>query len=444
MDDQLTARPPRPGLALRRRRPPSTPSAASSTAPPTPPTGPSPPASSRTSSSTTAPPSPRRRRPRRPPRARRRMGPAFATGPGVIVIAGAYPDPAPIDRATDLFTRIIEDQHRAGTGGGDHFAKPGANDRIWNALEKHCLADPEGFALYYGNEAIALASESWLGPGYQMTAQVNRVNPGGAAQTAHRDYHLGFMSPEEAAALPRPRPPPLPALTLQGAVAHGDMPLETGPTLLLPYSQLFLGRLPRLRARPLPGLVPRPPRPAPARQGRPPLLQPRAHARRRHQPHRRPLPHGQPPAGLLRLRPRHGGHRPHPHDARPLPRPRPPPRRRPPHRRRRPTTPSPPPPKATPSPPTSTPTRPSAASPRRSQADLTREALRAGTAPEAFATHAPRPRRPPAALTPRACSVPRPRLRFAPNPRISAWPRSPSAARRSRDRRCSSGCATTS
>jgi len=28
-------------------------------------------------------------------------------------------------------------------------------------------------------------------------------------------------------------------LTLQGAVAHCDMPLETGPTLLLPYSQLF-------------------------------------------------------------------------------------------------------------------------------------------------------------------------------------------------------------
>ena len=165
---------------------------------------------------------------------------AFATGPGVLVIAGAYPDPAPIDRASDLFTRIIEDQHRTSTGGGDHFAKPGANDRIWNALEKHCLADPEGFALYYGNEAIALAAKSWLGPGYQMTAQVNRVNPGGTAQTAHRDYHLGFMSPEEAARFPAHVHRLCPAMTLQGAVAHCDMPLETGPTLLLPYSQLFL------------------------------------------------------------------------------------------------------------------------------------------------------------------------------------------------------------
>jgi ectoine hydroxylase-related dioxygenase (phytanoyl-CoA dioxygenase family) len=29
------------------------------------------------------------------------------------------------------------------------------------------------------------------------------------------------------------------ALTLQGAVAHCDMPLESGPTMLLPYSQRF-------------------------------------------------------------------------------------------------------------------------------------------------------------------------------------------------------------
>ncbi len=164
----------------------------------------------------------------------------LATGPGVLVIAGAYADTAPIDRATEIFTGMIEAQRRGGTGGGDHFAKPGANDRIWNSLQKHCLADPEGFALYYGNPAIALASEAWLGVGYQMTAQVNRVNPGGAAQTAHRDYHLGFMAPDQAARFPAHVHRLSPALTLQGAVAHSDMPVETGPTMLLPYSQLFL------------------------------------------------------------------------------------------------------------------------------------------------------------------------------------------------------------
>jgi ectoine hydroxylase-related dioxygenase (phytanoyl-CoA dioxygenase family) len=164
----------------------------------------------------------------------------FADGPGVLAIAGGYADAAPVDRATALFEAMIEAQRRSGTGGGDHFAKPGANDRIWNAAQKHCLADPEGFGLYYGNPAIALASEAWLGPNYQVTAQVNRVNPGGAAQTAHRDYHLGFMTPEQAAGFPVQVHRLSPALTLQGAVAHGDMPVETGPTMLLPYSQRFL------------------------------------------------------------------------------------------------------------------------------------------------------------------------------------------------------------
>ncbi|MEQ1769144.1 MAG: phytanoyl-CoA dioxygenase family protein [Devosia sp.] len=165
---------------------------------------------------------------------------AMTNGPGVVAFKRAFADTAPIDAATELFTAMIEEQHATGTGGGDHFAKPGANDRIWNALEKHCLRDPKSFAAYYGNEIIALISEAWLGPAYQMTAQVNRVNPGGAAQSAHRDYHLGFQSPEVIAQYPVHVHRISPVLTLQGAVAHCDMPLESGPTLYLPYSQAYL------------------------------------------------------------------------------------------------------------------------------------------------------------------------------------------------------------
>lgn len=163
----------------------------------------------------------------------------FLSGPGIVVIKNAYPDLTVVDRATDLFTSMIEEQHKSGAGGGDHFAKPGANDRIWNALQKHCLADPEGFALYYGNLCLQLVSEAWLGPHYQFTAQVNRVNPGGAAQTPHRDYHLGFMTREDAAQWPAHAHALSPALTLQGAVAHCDMPIESGPTMYLPYSQRY-------------------------------------------------------------------------------------------------------------------------------------------------------------------------------------------------------------
>jgi ectoine hydroxylase-related dioxygenase (phytanoyl-CoA dioxygenase family) len=72
-----------------------------------------------------------------------------------------------------------------------------------------------------------------------MTAQVNRVNPGGAAQSAHRDYHLGFMDLERACAFPGHVHTLSPLMTLQGAIAHCDMPLESGPTLFLPYSQTF-------------------------------------------------------------------------------------------------------------------------------------------------------------------------------------------------------------
>lgn len=165
---------------------------------------------------------------------------ALSSGPGVIAFRNAVSDHGVIDRATEIFNDIIEEQHRSNTGGGDHFAKPGANDRIWNSLEKHCLRDPENFALYYGAPVLALASEAWLGPNYQMTAQVNRVNPGGQAQSAHRDYHLGFLTADLIRQFPAHVHALSPMLTLQGAVAHCDMPVETGPTLLLPYSQSYL------------------------------------------------------------------------------------------------------------------------------------------------------------------------------------------------------------
>lgn len=165
---------------------------------------------------------------------------ALTDGPGVVAFKKAFADTAPIDAATTLFNDMIAEQHASGTGGGDHFAKPGANDRIWNALEKFCLRDPAAFAAYYGNEIIALISQALLGPAYQMTSQINCVNPGGAAQSAHRDYHLGFQSAEVIERYPVHVHRISPVLTLQGAVAHCDMPLESGPTLYLPYSQAYL------------------------------------------------------------------------------------------------------------------------------------------------------------------------------------------------------------
>ncbi|AXL92281.1 phytanoyl-CoA dioxygenase [Streptomyces sp. CB09001] len=178
---------------------------------------------------------------------------ALADGPGIVVLEGAFPDPAVVDRTTAVFDALIAEQHASGAAAGDHFAAPGANDRVWNALEKAALRDPGAFADYYANDALALVARAWLGPGYQVTSQINVVNPGGAAQTVHRDYHLGFLSGEAAAAYPAHVHRLSPVLTLQGAVAHCDMPVESGPTMYLPHSQKYepgylAWRLPEFRA----------------------------------------------------------------------------------------------------------------------------------------------------------------------------------------------------
>ena len=76
--------------------------------------------------------------------------------------------------------------------------------------------------------ALRWQAEAWFALLIEMTAQVNRVNPGGAAQSPHRDYHLGFMLAEQAAAWPAHAHSLSPYLTLQGAVAHCDMPIKSG------------------------------------------------------------------------------------------------------------------------------------------------------------------------------------------------------------------------
>jgi ectoine hydroxylase-related dioxygenase (phytanoyl-CoA dioxygenase family) len=165
---------------------------------------------------------------------------ALAVGPGVVVFEGVF-DHDVVDRASESFSALIAAQRAAGGAAGDHFGKAGANDRIWNAAQKLALHAPEVFADYYANDAIALVCQAWLGPRYQVTSQVNVVNPGGAPQVPHRDYHLGFVDEDQLAAYPAHMHRMSAALTLQGAVAHCDMPLESGPTMLLPHSQKFVG-----------------------------------------------------------------------------------------------------------------------------------------------------------------------------------------------------------
>lgn len=164
---------------------------------------------------------------------------ALTDGPGLVVFQGAFPELTVVDRASEAFDAMIADQKARGTAAGDHFAKPGANDRVWNALEKLAVRAPDVFVDYYSNDVLALIFTAWLGPAYQVTSQINVVNPGGEAQSPHRDYHLGFMTNERAAQFPVHAHALSPVLTLQGAVAHSDMPVVSGPTMYLPHSQTY-------------------------------------------------------------------------------------------------------------------------------------------------------------------------------------------------------------
>ena len=159
------------------------------------------------------------------------------SGPGVFVVRDFFNTTQPITQLNAVIKRLFEQQ--AGTVAADHFAKAGENGRIWNVLEKTALEDAASHIEYYKNPLFQLVSEAWLGPNYQLTAQINVVRPGGQAQAPHRDYHLGFQDE----GLLKHYPPHVhkmsAKLTLQGAVAHTDMPLESGPTLLLPYSQQY-------------------------------------------------------------------------------------------------------------------------------------------------------------------------------------------------------------
>jgi ectoine hydroxylase-related dioxygenase (phytanoyl-CoA dioxygenase family) len=179
-----------------------------------------------------------RRSPSADPDIRNEISRALSEGPGIVAFPGGL-DPTVVDRATEVFFDIIAAEKTTSGDVGDHFARPGANERVWNALEKLAVADPDVYVDYYANEAIALGALSWLGPAYAVTSQINVVNPGGEAQMPHCDYHLGFMTVDRATEYPVHAHRASPLLTLQGAIAHCEMPEQTGSTMFLPGSHRY-------------------------------------------------------------------------------------------------------------------------------------------------------------------------------------------------------------
>ena len=74
---------------------------------------------------------------------RAELADALADGPGIVVLAGAFA-PDVVDRVTAVFEALIAAEKAAGRTAGDHFAKPGANDRVWNAPREGRRRRPRG------------------------------------------------------------------------------------------------------------------------------------------------------------------------------------------------------------------------------------------------------------------------------------------------------------
>ncbi len=160
----------------------------------------------------------------------------FEEGPGVIVIQHFFDNDNDIENMSYVFEELLKQQ---GKGAGDHFAKKGANGRIWNAFEKSAMHDPSTFIQYYKNPLLQMVAQSWLGPNYQVTTQLNVIYPQGQAQQPHRDFHLGFQENEEIKRYPLHMQKISQYLTLQGGIAHVNIPLDAGPTQLLPFSHQY-------------------------------------------------------------------------------------------------------------------------------------------------------------------------------------------------------------
>jgi ectoine hydroxylase-related dioxygenase (phytanoyl-CoA dioxygenase family) len=159
-------------------------------------------------------------------------------GPGALAIRDAV-DPDAVAAMTDVFHAIADEEQKRNHVESDHFAKHGANTRIWNVIQKTASIDPALWVRYHSSPVLALVAEAWLGPWYQITTQVNIVHPGGEMQFPHRDYHLGFQTEADCDRFPAHAHKLSQTLTLQGAVSHCDMSVESGPTMLLPYSQTY-------------------------------------------------------------------------------------------------------------------------------------------------------------------------------------------------------------
>lgn len=154
---------------------------------------------------------------------------SLGEGAGAIILQGCVSEDK-VDAATAVFDRLMEEERIRAVG------RSGRG--LQNALQKLCLEDADAFIDYYANVMIALMSETWLGPNYQLSSRIQRSEPGTDETPCRRAFHLGLQPAEEATFYPAALHRSIQFLSLEGVVSHSDS-AEGGGLRLLPYSQTY-------------------------------------------------------------------------------------------------------------------------------------------------------------------------------------------------------------
>ena len=148
--------------------------------------------------------------------------------------------PAVVDRATAAFERHDRRAARERRRGRRPLRQAGRQrPHLERAGEARGRATPRRSSTTTPTTSSRSSRRPGSGPATRSPRRSTSSTPAAPAQTVHRDYHLGFQSAESARRYPAHVHALSPVLTLQGAVAHCDMPVESGPTLYLPHSQKY-------------------------------------------------------------------------------------------------------------------------------------------------------------------------------------------------------------
>lgn len=151
-------------------------------------------------------------------------------GSGVFLIKNVI-DNKIIEETNNTINNIIQTQKKPDN---DHFSD---NLRIWNFYEKFCIKNPQLFINYHKNPLFNIIFQSYLGPKYEVTSQINIVKPNSKSQIFHRDYHLGLMELHEILKYPLNIQESSKNLSLQALICHTPMDKLNGSTKLIPFSQ---------------------------------------------------------------------------------------------------------------------------------------------------------------------------------------------------------------